>query len=166
MAGRASLQRKIAREAPEWQIFRLTMRLRDLRFRQVNAMNTGDTETFAKQFPGRGDLGVRGQLQPRRTRSHTREGRWLAEDLPMASARLITTRPCCLLPRPRPAPEPISVEYGLRVGGAAQFVFGVYDEVCVWDGGAWRYARRTCYPLYLGPPDLSAPIRQFPAPPA
>ena len=139
--------------------------LRDLRFRQVNAMNTGDTETFANNFLAEGIWECAGSfsLVGRAAIREKADGwrkifQWLVQinyDAAVLSASETEARARAYF-----------VEYGLRVGGTAQFVFGVYDEVCVWDGGAWRYARRTCYPLYLGPPDLSAPIRQFPAPPA
>jgi uncharacterized protein (TIGR02246 family) len=55
------------------------------------------------------------------------------------------------------------VEYG--VGSTAPiFVLGVYHDECVRRDGKWQFASRTYSPLYLGPPDLSAPLKNYPAP--
>ncbi|MDB5967871.1 MAG: hypothetical protein JWQ90_321 [Hydrocarboniphaga sp.] len=54
-------------------------------------------------------------------------------------------------------------EQGNRNGGG-YYLLGVYHDECVKDDKVWRFSSRTFHPLYLGPPDLSAPLKHYPAP--
>lgn len=59
-------------------------------------------------------------------------------------------------------------EHGTRGGGNREgkgyFMLGVYHDQCVRQGSVWRFAYRTFNPLYMGPPDLSAPPKRCPVP--
>ena len=54
-------------------------------------------------------------------------------------------------------------EHGKFHGGAAMFTLGFYKDECVRENGEWRFKTRSFHPLYMGPPDLSAPHHPFPA---
>ena len=55
------------------------------------------------------------------------------------------------------------VEYG-NLRGNGYFFLASYQDECVRQDGVWRFAYRTCDPLYVGLPDLSAPLKAYPAP--
>ena len=139
--------------------------LSDLRFRHVDAFNTGDTQAFADNFTADGVWDVPGSFSlVGRTAIREKLAAMLGafdwifqvnHDAALLSASADEARARVYF-----------VEHGARPGPAPQFVFGVYDEVCVREAGGWRYARRTGYPLYRGAPDLLEPIRRYPAPPA
>jgi uncharacterized protein (TIGR02246 family) len=54
------------------------------------------------------------------------------------------------------------LEFGKMKDGSAMMNIGFYRDECVREDGAWRFARRSFSPLYVGPPDLSGASIPFP----
>lgn len=135
-----------------------------LRFRLQDALNTKDFAAFADTFAPDGVWELPGvftlvgrEAIASRIAAMIKSEDWLIQGY-QGDAVLSATAT-------RAHARAYFTEYGFR-GGAPHFVVGVYDEICVRQGGVWRYAKRTSNLSYRGPADLTGKPARLATPPA